>query len=298
MTATGMLTLAIPNFRGERYLEATLRSLSANRPHVRWWLQDAASDDRSIEIARGYATASDRIVSEPDRGQTDALNRAIPQMGGDIIGFINSDDLLAEGAAEAVLDHFNRHPEVDLVYGQVEWINAEGDVTGGHEGRIDSLEEILDIYNVWWNRRQWVQPEVFFRRSLWEKVGPFDTRYNLAFDYDFWVRCFLAGARTARLPRVLSRFRLHAAQKSTDALRAANEIRDIVNRHLHACPRPPAGLQRMLSYDRYHAGQDHAGRPLAGMLMRNPEWLLLPQVRTRLAHSLTSRLGGSRAPSA
>ena len=75
------------------------------------------------------------------------------------------------GAAEAVLETFDKHPDVDLVYGEVEWIDSNGNVTGHHAGNICSLAEIIDIYNVWWAERQWVQPEVFWRRSLWERVG-------------------------------------------------------------------------------------------------------------------------------
>ncbi|MFH1498360.1 MAG: glycosyltransferase family 2 protein, partial [Verrucomicrobiota bacterium] len=274
------LRLAIPCFNGATYLQATLESLSVNRPWVSWHLQDGASRDNSADIGRRLASPADHVVSLPDKGQADALNQAIRQMGGDIIGFINADDLLAEGAAQAVLDHFEAHPEVDLVYGEVEWVDADGRVTGRHAGRIDSLADCLDVYNVWWAKRQWVQPEVFFRRRLWEKVGGFDTRYHLAFDYDYWVRCFLAGARVSRLPRVLARFRLHVAQKSADAKRAADEIRDIVASHLPLVPGgAPRGLARRLAYDRYHAGQDHAALSMPAMLLRNPSWALLPDVR-------------------
>ena len=106
------LVLAVPVFNGERYLAATLASLNANGANVRWWLQDGASKDRTIEIALKFARPGDTIVSEPDRGQADALNTAMKKMGGDIIGFINADDLLAENAAERVLDFFAEHPEI------------------------------------------------------------------------------------------------------------------------------------------------------------------------------------------
>jgi len=189
------LVLAIPTYNCARFLPATLSSLNAEGDRVRWYLQDGASDDGSVEVAESFRRPGDVIVSEPDGGQTDALNRAFKRMGGDIVGFINGDDCLLPGAAESVLKIFAENPEVDLVCGEIEWIDVDGDVQGSHTGRINSLREMLDIYNVWWNRRQWVQPEVFYRRSLWERVGGFDTQYHLAFDYDFWVRCFLAGAR-------------------------------------------------------------------------------------------------------
>lgn len=291
------LTLAIPNRNGARYLEETLRSLERNRPFVRWYLQDSCSEDHSLEIARRYASAEDQIVVQKDTSQADGLNRAFARMGGEIVGFLNSDDCLTEGAAEAVVKWFAAHPEIDLLYGEVEWIDAEGKRLGFHCGDISSLEEILDIYNVWWAKRQWVQPEVFFRRSVWERVGPFHTEYNLAFDYEYWVRCFLAGVRVKKLNRVLAQFRFHEAQKSTRSREAADEIRDIVARAL--AQRPPISLWKRLSlsaslgYDRYQCGQDYknGGRPSFGRsLAQHPHWLLSPMVRDRLSRAVAARV--------
>jgi glycosyltransferase involved in cell wall biosynthesis len=286
--AAAPLVLAVPVFNGERFLAETLASLNAQSANVRWWLQDGASKDSTVEIARRFARPADQIVSEPDQGQTDALNRAFRQMGGDIIGFINADDLLTPQAAQTVLDYFSAHPEIDLVVGQVEWIDEHSQVTGQHAGRIDSLADVLDIYGVWWADRQWVQPEVFFRRTLWEKVGGFDTSWHLAFDYDFWVRCFRAGARVAHLPLPLARFRLHAAQKSSASKQAADEIRAIVRKHLdRGAPLSPLRrwkLEAELSYDHYQGSDvgngDRAPFPLA--MLRHPQWLLSPHVHARL----------------
>jgi glycosyltransferase involved in cell wall biosynthesis len=89
------MTVAVPNWNGAAYLGRALDSLCANRPHVHWWLQDAASTDNSLAIAGNYRGPHDVIVSKSDRGQADALNRAFAEMGGDVIGFLNSDDEMA-----------------------------------------------------------------------------------------------------------------------------------------------------------------------------------------------------------
>jgi len=294
---SGPLILAVPVFNGERFLSETLASLNANGSRVRWWLQDGASTDRTLEIARQFARPGDTVVSVPDRGQADALNTAMSRMGGEIIGFLNGDDLLAENAAERVLEFFAEHPEIDLVYGSVDWIDENGALTGTHTGRIESLADILDIYGVWWRGRQWVQPEVFFRRSLWEKVGGFDTTYHLAFDYEFWVRCFRAGVRAANLPATLTRFRIHDAQKSAAAGRAAEEIRGIVQKNLatHPAINPIRRwkLEAQLSYDLYQSGASGETGGFPVNLIRHPQWLLSPHAweRTRAACARFFRRG-------
>ena len=301
-TPAEQLVLAIPVMNAGEFLATTLESLNAQGPALRWWLQDGGSKDRTVGIARTYAREGDSVRSEPDAGQTDAINRAFRTMGGDIVGFINGDDLLAPGTAERVLSFFRENPDVDLVYGCVEWIDREGNPSGIHSGRIGSLPEMLDIYNVWWRKRQWVQPEVFFRRSLWEKVNGFDTRWQLAFDYDFWVRCIIAGARTAHIPEVLARFRIHSAQKSAATEKVADEIRAIVRHHLDA--NAPIGkwktltLRAHLSYDLYQLGKyaQPGNRPqiFARALLSHPQWIFCHPVRKRVQAALARFFGLER----
>jgi len=283
------LVLAIPTFNCARYLPATLDSLAAQGDSVRWWLQDGASKDGTPDIARKYARPGDTVVSESDRGQPDALNKAFTRMGGEIIGFINGDDCLTPGAASTVLETFDRHPDIDLVYGEVEWMDAAGSPTGDHKGDISNLEELLDIYTVWFGARQWVQPEVFFRRSLWEKAGPFNTEYDLTFDYAYWVQCMLAEARVLRIPTPLARFRLHPEQKSTNATKAASEMRDIVRKALALHPaisaRARARIIAQINYDNYQLAPTPK-LSFTKALFRNPSWLRSPAVRRRLLHSL------------
>ena len=102
MSSREPLVLAVPVFNAETYLPATLASLNEQGGYVRWWLQDGGSSDRTVEIAKSFARPGDTVVSEPDKGQTDALNRAFERMGGSIVGFINGDDVLTPGSAERV----------------------------------------------------------------------------------------------------------------------------------------------------------------------------------------------------
>lgn len=301
MSSGGPLVLAIPVFNGETYLRDTLESMAAQGSDVRWWLQDGASTDQTVEIARSFVRPGDQIQSEPDSGQPEALNRAFAKMGGEIVGFLNADDTLTPNTARRVLEYFSAHPDIDLIYGSVEWMDAQGKTMGHHRGRIDSLAEMLDIYRVWWRDRQWVQPEVFFRRSLFERTAGFQPKWNLAFDYEFWVQCMRAGARVACVPEITVRFRLHTAQKSTAAERAADDIRGIVQEHLpHAAigAWKRAQIRADLEYDLYQLGKDRppgAGRPtFSSALLRHPNWLLAHHARRRIQSSLAKAIGFGR----
>ena len=291
------LVLAVPVFNAEAYLVETLESLNAQGEHVRWWLQDGGSTDRTVEIARSMARPQDHVCSEPDSGQPEALNRAFAKMGGKIVGFINGDDVLTPGTAERVTSYFHDHSQIDLIYGCVEWIDTESRITGFHQGSIATVSEVLDVYNVWWGKRQWVQPEVFFRRELFERVGGFHSKWNLTFDYEYWVRCMLAGAKVARTPAITARFRIHAAQKSAAAEKAADEIRAIVQEYLPSARLPlwrRLKLRAALSYDLYQLGRTTPGggrrRSFAAALITHPHWLLSPLVRSRAQSSLAKAM--------
>src|SRR5258705_4882116 len=112
-----MITLAIPNRNGSRYLRETLSSLCSpsNRVAVRWWLQDCCSQDGSVRVAEQFRSSDDTIRITTDSGQANGLNRAFAEMGGEIVGYLNSDDCLADGAAAAVFSAAIRHFDVAIV---------------------------------------------------------------------------------------------------------------------------------------------------------------------------------------
>jgi glycosyltransferase involved in cell wall biosynthesis len=294
------ITLVTPCYNAARFIAETIESvLAQDVPDLEYFVLDGGSKDGTPEVIRRYESRLAWWVSEPDSGQTNAINRGLKRATGDVLGFLNADDVLTPGALRAVLEAFEKNTDAELAVGEVEWIDAASAAVGTkHSGSIANLAEALDIYRVWWGQRQFVQPEVFFRRSLWERVGAFDEGYHLAFDYDYWVRCFRAGARVAKVPRPLVRFRLHDAQKSVAAEEAANEIRAIVRKTLDADPPIPRSLRRrieaQLSYDLYQLGRESwAGQPrpsFGAALLRHPSWIFSPEVRARLQSACQRRL--------
>ncbi len=285
------ISLITPCFNAANYIEETIDSvLTQDWPDIEYIIVDGGSTDGTTDIIRKHSARLAWWVSERDAGQVDALNKGFARATGEIVGFINGDDVLLPGALRAVAEAFGQEKQTDLIYGEVQWIDGSGERSGSHRGHISNLAEALDIYGVWWAQRQWVQPEVFYRRSLKERVGAFDGRYNLAFDFDFWVRCFRADASVRRLPRELVKFRLHENQKSSASREAADEIRTIVRRHLDEGAAIPRNQRRLLearlSYDLYQLDSTNRVGFLRSLLS-HPHWLRVPELRERLRAACT-----------
>jgi glycosyltransferase involved in cell wall biosynthesis len=288
------VSLVTVSYNSAATIEETIQSvLDQEGVDLEYIVVDAASKDGTPEIIRRYADRLAWWVSEPDRGQVDALNKGFAHATGEVLGFLNADDVMLPGTLKTVCERLVAAPDTEIVYGGIEWIDFDGHTTGSHLGDISSLDDALDIFRVWWGERQWVQPEVFFRRSLKERVGNFDERYHLAFDFDFWVRCFLAEAKVIRVPTSFVRFRRHAGQKSNAFERATNEIRSIVREHLGA--KSSVGFWRRaeltaeLDYDIYQSSPAETRPSFAAALASHPGWLLSPAVRNRLFASAFRR---------
>lgn len=204
------VTIITPSFNQGRYLERTIRSILAQKDDfsgpLEHWVIDGGSRDDSVEILKRYG---DRLqwISEKDRGHPDAVNKGLARATGDIIGWLNSDDIFYPGTVRTVVEYFERHPEVDVVYGN------------GHH--IDEHDRFLETYpSEDWDFERLkqhcflCQPAVFFRRSVVERFGPLDVQWHYALDYEFWLRLGQKGARFARIDEVLAATRLHSETKT------------------------------------------------------------------------------------
>jgi glycosyltransferase involved in cell wall biosynthesis len=218
--------IVTPSYQQARFLSATIRSvLDQHYPRLDHLVVDAGSTDGTIELLRQFDPPV-RFVTEPDRGQADAINKGFGLTRGEILSWLNSDDMLAAGALERVDQAFAENPDVGLVYGDARFIDADGNDIG------------LCVQVEPFNRRRLLthsdyiaQPAAFFRRSLFEQAGPLDISLHWAMDYDF----FLKATQTARvlyLPRVLAHYRFHPAGKTASSGRdRIEEARKVVHRH-------------------------------------------------------------------
>ncbi len=212
MRAYPLVSIITPSFNQAQYLEATMLSvLEQDYPHIEYIVVDGASTDGSVEIIQKYADRLAWWVSEPDAGQTAAINKGFAQAKGVILAYINSDDTYNPGAVTEAVEFLTQNPAVGLVYGEADFIDAQGNVIGHFNAQQTSLGRL---------RRGGVyipQQAAFWRADLWQQVGPLDVSFYFAMDYDLWVR--LAGVSEIRyLPgRRWANFRLHDDAKTIAA---------------------------------------------------------------------------------
>ena len=210
-TGSGLPSLSVvtPSYQQAAFLERTLLSvLGQCGPGCEYLVMDGGSTDGSVEIIRKHEARLACWRSEPDGGPAEAINKGFARSTGEIMAWLNSDDLWFPGTVRRVLEYFARHPEVDVVYGHRILIDAADHRVGHwtlppHDGEMMLWADYIP------------QETMFWRRSIWEKSGgALDESFKFAFDWDLLLRFQRAGGRFHRMPRFLGGFRIHADQKS------------------------------------------------------------------------------------
>lgn len=265
MSGEPRISLVTCSYDQGRYLDATMRSvLEQGYGDLEYIVVDGGSHDGSADVIRRHEAQLAWWVSEPDQGQTDALIKGFARATGDIQCWLCSDDLLLPGALAGVARYFAAHPEVDAVYGDSVWIDAEGNF-------LRCKREIgFDRFVLLFDHNYIPQPSMFWRRALYERVGGLDPRFNLAMDNDLWERFSRCG-RIAHLPAYLSCMRFYPQQK-TRSLRPAGRREDAEIRARDALGRLPAFAPalragaRLVRIGRKLAAGGYFARPSASML--------------------------------
>lgn len=201
------LSIITPSYNQGRFLEETIHSvLNQGYKSLEYIVIDGGSTDESVDVIRRYEDKLTYWVSEKDRGQVHAINKGLERVTGDIVAFINSDDVYLPGTFNAVIDHFTDHPESEWVCGDTIMFGEGYDTTVIHAVVPRSAAHCLS-----WAYRA-PQPGHFWKTEL-VKSG-FQERWNYDFDHDMYVRLLLAGHKCEYIPLPFAGYRLHEVSKT------------------------------------------------------------------------------------
>ncbi|GLR85786.1 glycosyltransferase family 2 protein [Bradyrhizobium iriomotense] len=234
------IAMVTPSYNHVHYLDATIDSiLNQNYPNLHYHVQDGASIDGTVELLskRGNGLS---WRSEPDKGQSNAINIGFSGVDCEIMAYLNSDDMLLPGTLAYVADYFMSHPDIDIVYGHRVFVDRDGLEVGRavlppYHGKTLQYADYIP------------QETMFWRKRVWDKVGPIDESFHFAMDWDFILRAQAAGFKFVRLPRFLSCFRIHDAQKTAATYAVGVKEMGILRRRVLGFDPTQAEIRRVIA---------------------------------------------------
>ncbi len=212
------VTIVTPSLNQAAFLERTILSvLNQGYPNLEYLVIDGGSTDGSREIIKKYEKHLSYWVSEPDEGQSQAINKGLRRATGEWVAFQNSDDVFLPGAFKAFAEAFEKNPDAEALYGDILLIDSE-----------DQVEE------VWLTAptRFWLQvafpgqvhnQALFWRRSLLDRIGFLREDLHFCFDYEYFLRILAFTSKVRHIDRYLGAFRRHAAAKTSTIPQVARE---------------------------------------------------------------------------
>lgn len=202
------IAIVTPSYNQGIFLEAAISSvLNQNYENISYAVIDGGSADCSIDVIKKHRNKLAYAVSEPDLGQSHAIVKGFNQVEGEIMGYLNSDDILLPGSLEYIGRYFADNPNVDVLYGNRLIIDKEG----FEVGRWILPEHCTETLR----RVDWIpQENMFWRKHIYDEVGGIDPQYKFAMDWDLILRFMKAGARFAHVQQFFACFRAHDSQKS------------------------------------------------------------------------------------
>jgi glycosyltransferase involved in cell wall biosynthesis len=204
------ISVVTPSYNQVTFLEETIRSvLLQGYPDMEYIILDGGSTDGSVDIIRGYEKHLAYWACEKDKGASDAIRKGFSHATGTILAYLNSDDLYLPGSLKAIAETMT-DPAVDVVYGNMYWIDTDGKVMG--EQRQTPFMPMGYLYG----GSTLQQPATFWKKDLYVRCGEMNPSYRFAFDTDLFVRFALAGARFRHVNQFVASFRIHPASKSSN----------------------------------------------------------------------------------
>jgi glycosyltransferase involved in cell wall biosynthesis len=227
---TPRISVITPSYNQGKYIERTIQSvLTQEVQGLEYLVIDGGSTDETPEILKRHG---DRFfwVSERDQGHADAINKGITRSSGPIVGWLNSDDIYYPGALATVLEFFDAHPDVDVVYGDAQHIDEYDAVIDKYPTEPWNWDRLLEICFI-------SQPAAFLRRRAFDRWGLMDPALRQSMDYEYWIRLGKQGVRFTYLPELLAATRLHSEAFTVGSRVACHTaINNFMRRHFGKTP--------------------------------------------------------------
>lgn len=208
------ISIVTPSYNQAKYLEDALLSVKTQSyPAFEHIVMDGGSTDGSVEILRSYSSRPGwkhlRWKSEPDKGQSDALNKGFRVATGDVVGWLNSDDRYRPDCFGTIASAFAEHRDADVLYGDYTYIDEKGRVW-----RIRREIEFNRFILLYLHMLYVPTPSSFFRRRIFDERNWIDTKFHYAMDYEFILRLARNGYAFRHIPALVADFRLHPESKT------------------------------------------------------------------------------------
>ncbi len=215
------VTIVTPSYNQAQFLEETILSvLNQDYPNLEYIIVDGGSTDGSVEIIRKYEERLAWWVSEPDSGQSEAINKGFAHATGDIFNWLNSDDILYPDAIRIAVHFMNKHPECEVVFGNRVVINSKGRI-------IDVVEPVSLNKTLAKFALRIPQETTFFTAKLWRRVNGLNESLHFVMDSDLWYR-FMRETDFFLIPEFLGAYRNHEEAKSVYGLSRQSVSEDAI----------------------------------------------------------------------
>lgn len=203
------ITVVTPSYNQGQFIESTILSvIEQNYPNLEYFICDGGSNDQTVDIIKKYENKIDWWCSEKDKGQTDAINKGMRRATGDIVCWINSDDVLLPGALFQVAEFYKNHPECEFANGITLEIDKKGVIQKFTYILMSKFFMRHGCYNI-------SQQGMFWKRSLFDKIGYLDETFHAMMDAEFLIRVYEANLKVMLINKPLGAIRVYAETKTS-----------------------------------------------------------------------------------
>lgn len=230
MNKVPIISIVTPSYNQAKFIAETIESVISQEGNfeIEYFIMDGGSTDESVDIIKKYAdqlksgnwrkkcsNISMKWVSQKDKGQSDAINQGFRLATGDVVSWINSDDVYVPGAFACVLEGFFRHPEADFIYGDGDVINEKGELQWEWLSRPYNLRLLMSYHFLWNEFTNYImQQATFWRRLVFDRIGYLNESFHYGMDIEYWIRAGVKDLRLCHIPQKLGQFRFIAGTKS------------------------------------------------------------------------------------